>query len=892
MKRIFMLLTISSCCNNIALAQSMDFYTINGARNKEQESFLQRKKAIEQLPSGEQRNSQLRQEIQRHQEAMKNYSLQQQTARQQVVSDLRQKWTKVDSDWKGEVARHNAAMKQIEKIPEGPDKVARIAAEDAAHRNTSKRIAVDRQVVHEGVLRQANRDVMGGTANASNSVRQSAGTPVTSASHSGMTSDFDAGGGYRTTEKVGKILNEMGVKAPDGGRVKMTGGVFEAAPDVRRVKMIGGVLETAPEFGMTVNAAPGTDRIGSAGHQAQVKMSAAHGETYISETGGAVKSQVLKDNIATLDHAKKATHGLTAKPEALVGGAADGQAMAKGALKAAAQTNLDAQTVTDIARQNGIKNPEKILDRLAEIKSRQTPIANADEAAKLQGLTRDILNAAEAKANLKAAAEVKQIEGKIADLKAQGQSSQAEQLRKELADYRTKVDAAREVLPGGSAKSGATTTKAAGSSPITAEPKAAASGGLMKVAGIGLGLYGIYHGYNTAVEEMEARKKGEPSGALGWTKEKAELAARTFWHGLGFGAAAEVGEKAGRETYEKYKADIDAGKISAKDWLPYFMMKRQAVLNAMLGAAKAITYDAAKQSGTQLGTAIGEGAGAGKAAYDWLKNTQSEKKTNEERAKIVRDKLLEKGASTLGAQRAADRVLQGDFSEAKRLNRILDGKKAAKLSAAQAAEARAKTLRDRKKREIRKEANKEEQVAREKSTDNELKLRETVIAKLTANGLPRPAALVDRLVRVLERDGVTGLDEAIKEITNMQGTFSGSLGNQGRLIITVTGTKATGTFNNVTNTAGVVATTKLTMNGDVDMISAKIAMTVTGTVTIPPIQLPAAAADEPAWVANMRASASKLQVTNVYGNMNGSFTGNGYKGLQDGAKEWSVQKEK
>lgn len=879
MKKILMLLTLSGCCNNIALAQSMDFYTINGARNKEQDSFNSRKKALEQLPSGEQRNTQLRQELQRHQEAMKNYSLQQQTARQQVVSDLKQKWTKIDTDWKGEVARHNAAMKQIEKIPEGADKAARIAAEDAAHRSTSKKIAVDRQVVHEGVMRQANRDVMGGTANASNSVRQSAGTPVTSASHSGMTSDFDAGGGYRTTEKVGKILNEMGVKAPDGSRVKMTGGV----------------LETAPEFGMTVNAAPGTDRIGSAGHQAQVKMNAAHGETYISETGGSVKSQVFKDRLATLDHAKKATHGLTAKPEALVAGAADGQAMAKGALKAATQTNLDAKTVTEIARQNGIKNPEKILDRLAEIKSRQTPIASADEAAKLQGVTRDILNAAEAKSNLKAAAEVKQIEGKIADLKAQGQSSQAEQLRKELSDYRAKVDAAKEVLPGGANKSGAASTKMAGSSTaITAEPepKTAAGSGLMKVAGIGLGLYGIYQGYNTAVEEMEAKKKGEPGGALGWTKEKAELAARTAWHGLGFGAAAEAGDKAGKEAYDQYKADIASGRISGKDWTPYFVMKTKAVVGGLFGVAKGITYDAAKQSGTQLGTAIGEGAGAGKAAYDWLKNTQSEKKTNEERAKIVRDKLLEKGASTVGAQRAADRVLQGDFSEAKRLNKILDGKKAAKFAAAQTAEARAKTLRDRKKKEIRKEANKEEQTARVKSTDSELKLRDTVIAKLTAKGLPTATALVDRLVRVFERDGATGLDEAINEITNMQGTFSGSLGNQGRLIITVTGTKATGTFNNVTNTAGVVATTKLTMNGDVDMISAKIAMTVTGTVTIPPLQLPEAAADEPAWVANMRASASKLQVTNVYGNLNGSFAGNGYRGLQDGAKEWSVQKEK
>ena len=51
-----------------------------------------------------------------------------------------------------------------------------------------------------------------------------------------MNGDFDAGGGYRTTEKAGKILNEIGVKGPNGGPVKVTGGV----------------LETSPEFGMPI----------------------------------------------------------------------------------------------------------------------------------------------------------------------------------------------------------------------------------------------------------------------------------------------------------------------------------------------------------------------------------------------------------------------------------------------------------------------------------------------------------------------------------------------------------------------------------------------------------------------------------------------------------------
>ena len=101
---------------------------------------------------------------------------------------------------------------------------------------------------------------------------------------------------------------------------------------------------------MTVNADAGLDKIGSAGHQAQVKMGAQHGETYVSETGQVTQSKPLKDHIATLDHTKKAMHGLNENPEALVGGSPEGQVMAKGTLKAATQADLPPEAVEAIAR--------------------------------------------------------------------------------------------------------------------------------------------------------------------------------------------------------------------------------------------------------------------------------------------------------------------------------------------------------------------------------------------------------------------------------------------------------------------------------------------------------------------------------------------------------------
>ena len=833
------------------------------SRAAEQKRFEYRKKALELQPPGPQRDAQVRKELQRHLAENKRISMQEQAARKEVISELKQKWSKVDSDWKAECARHDAAKKQLESLPDGPAKTAQIEAENAAHRSTSKQIAAERHAVHEGVMKQANREVMGGQTNTSNGMKQTAGTSITDPNHRGMNGDFDAGGGYRTTEKAAKILNEIGVQGPPDPKAKVPG----------KVKVVGGVLETAPEFGMTVNAAPGTDRIGSAGHQSQVKVGAQHGETYISETGGAVQKGPLKDHLATLDSTKKALHGTNAAPEKLVGGSPEGQVMAKGTMKAANSAGLAPETVEAIAAKNGVKNPGKILDTLAEIKTGRATITSPEEAASLKKTSREILDAAEIKSKTAATAEVQAKQAQIADLEAKGLKTQAQQLRNEVADYNAKAKAATEAVRGPAEP--VTKTGSSSSKPVTTvEPggKTATAGKLMKGAvkgaGLALGAYGIYEGYHKAKEEMEAKKQGDPKGMMEWTKEKAELAGRTFWHGLGFGGMAEIGTQAGKEAFEQYKKDVEAGKVSPKDWKPYLEMKGKALLGGLFNAGKAITYDAAKQSGTNLGNAIGEGVGAAKGLFEQLKSARSEQKTNEERSKEIYDKLIKNGASPVGAQRAADGVLKGDFTEAKRLNKILEGKKAAKLAAAEP-ETKTRTYRDRKKLAAKKEAAKQETKAREGATDDTLKLRETVIGKLKAKGLPANAGMVDRLVAVLQRDGVPALDKAIAEMSGMQGTFSGSLGGRGSLRITVTGSKVTGSYSNTVSAGGITATARASISGDVELSSGTISMSMSGT------------------------SSAKGHSTPFSGKFSGSFTGNGYKGSSRGmgsTLSWSVSK--
>ena len=825
--------------------------SIDAARRAQEQAFLKRKAALEKMPPGQNRDALMRQEILKHQAELKRLSMTRAELRGKNIEGLKKEWRKIDSDWKVECTRHDARVKQLENMPAGAQKDAAIAAEKANHLNRSKSLAVKRNAVHEGVLKQANVDAHGGTSTTSAPVKQTAGTRINSPNHRGINGDFDAGGGFRTTEKVEKILQEMGVKGPGG----------------KPVKMKAGVLETAPEFGMTVNAKPGADAVGSAGHQAQTKMSASHKETYISETGG-VSSKPLKDHLATLDHSKKAMSGMKENPGSLVGGSPKGQELAKGTIKAAAQADLPPETVTKIAKQRGLKDPESVLDKLAEIKAGRAQIKDADEAAKLQKIAEDILNASQAKTKAKADAYANNTKTKIGELEAAGQRAQANKLRKELTDFKIKSQAASEALAGAETSVGGN-TRVSGANKN--EPKPATKGSMMKAAGWMLGAYGIYEGYNTAWAEMQTKKEADPTGQMSWGREKAELAAKTLWHGLGFGAASEFGSKAGKEAYEQYKKDIADGKISADSWSSYFGMKSKAVLGGLAGAVNGITFDAAWQSGTSIGEASKEGVGLGKDVMDWIKDSRAEGATNDERSKLIYEKLKEKGASVVGAKRAADAVKRGDYSEAKRLNGILEAKRK-EAEEAQEPHPRPKTWLERKRwkeKKLEREKLKQAEVAKtpkkeEEETDEDKKRRETVISVLKARGLPGNDSLIDHLSRILEKDGMEGLESSLKEVAAMQGQFKGSLGGVGKLVLIVRGQTVSGTWVDSVQSGEYTSTVRGQITGMVDILSAKISMTMKRSATV--------TGGDPKY-------AKFMPPPKVYTEkMTGSFTGKGYAG--------------
>jgi uncharacterized coiled-coil protein SlyX len=874
---------------------------IQQQQTAEARQYAARKEQIlRSQPPGPQRNLKLRLEYLKYLEESKRLSLQREALRREVISNLKQKWTKIETDWHNECNRHKAALQEIEKLPEGPERRARIERENVHHRSRSQQLAVERNLIHEGVIRQANLDAAGGSPGTSGAIQETCGTKVTDPTYGGMKSDFDGGGGYRTTEKAAKILNEMGVRDSAGGRVQVRAGV----------------LETNPDFGMTINADPGGDRIGSAGHQAHVQQGAHHKETYVSEmVGPAQSNKPLKDYLAVLDHTKKALPGLYENPSALVGDTMEGQAMAKGALKAATQADLPQSTIEAIARKNGIKDPQHLLDRLGEIKSRWSPIESVEEAASLQGAVRDLLSASEAANKAKAAAAVKHTETRIADLEAKGGFQEAQKLRQELADYRTKIKTSNEALthlektltsgvreptktlstpeqagpPAGKTTGGlgkgeplSKPIPKGGSPPVEPEPKAAGGGKLMRGGGLMVSIYGIWEGYETAEKEMAERKQGEPKGLLDWTATQVELAARTFWHGLGFGAMEQLGQQVGREAYEKYLRDIADGKIAKDSLGPYLQMKMQAALKGLYAGVKALTYDAAYNSGTKLGEAIKEGGGLGQDLIKWATDVHGESKVNEERSKQVYDQLIKKGASPVGAQRADDGVKRGDYTEAKRLNKILDGK----LFAAQEA-SKGRSGRDRKKSAMKREAQRQEQTAREGLSEEQLELRETVMGKLRARGLPTGAELVDHLVGLLEKKRLPALESAIQEMTDMQGVFTGSIGGQGILRIHVQGTRVTGTWNNTKTftirfgdkTQTFTATASGVLQGDVELSSGTIAMKMTG-------------------VGVSRSDDQSIHQSIPFsGTFSGSFTGKGYKGSstgtaygESGSASWSVSR--
>jgi hypothetical protein len=155
--------------------------------------------------------------------------------------------------------------------------------------------------------------------------------------------------------------------------------------------------------------------------------------------------------------------------------------------------------------------------------------------------------------------------------------------------------------------------------------------------------------------------------------------------------------------------------------------------------------------------------------------------------------------------------------------------------------------------------------------------------------------LLDRLVAVLQKEGMAGLDAAIAEFTEMQGAFSGVVAlygdDQATLRLQVVGGKVTGTFSQNSTDKDSMTTTTQTMNipvqGTVDMVSGSIEVTGKGKMTTI-TKLNPSALKGLSREALKGLQTTTTTVTDSVWLFRGSYYGKGYKGTA--AQPWSVSR--
>ena len=201
----------------------------------------------------------------------------------------------------------------------------------------------------------------------------------------------------------------------------------------------------------------------------------------------------------------------------------------------------------------------------------------------------------------------------------------------------------------------------------------------------------------------------------------------------------------------------------------------------------------------------------------------------------------------------------------------------AKAKADEESEQEKEAIRLRKARKKRELAQGKQGETKQEVSEKEQNFRQQVIDRLQARGLPAAAALVDRLVGVLEKDGLAGLDAAIKEVGDMQGTFSGKQ-ISGRLTLTVKGTTVTATFfDHIAIGSDSFADTKGNFSGWHDPVSGSVFFRGTATS-----------------VSFVKIGKTERRTSqSVPYTFNGSFTGHGYRGrVMSGSSSigWSVSR--
>lgn len=192
-----------------------------------------------------------------------------------------------------------------------------------------------------------------------------------------------------------------------------------------------------------------------------------------------------------------------------------------------------------------------------------------------------------------------------------------------------------------------------GSSVVDAPPPGAKPmGPVMKTAGIGLLIYGLYHGGIDAYNKVQAEKQAGD----GFFKSAGKFLGYTFLNATGIQHAVDTGTEAGNIAVDQYNQDVKDNKITGtgvRGSLWYGFYKFGGAVNGSLEFLTQMFVDPLIAGGT----AIKEGVGALSDKLDAAKNEAAAKATEKEvAAKAAEKKATDKDAQVKpeGLEKPAD----------------------------------------------------------------------------------------------------------------------------------------------------------------------------------------------------------------------------------------------
>ena len=466
---------------------------------------------------------------------------------------------------------------------------------------------------------------------ASPKLKGTQGTAPTDPGHSGWRGDTDMGGSAGRADKVAAIGKKMGLP----------------------VKQRPGYVEVG-KMNVCVHKEGPMGQPGSSAHHTEVQIGAQAKETYVSS--GMKKNAPGRQNVQVHDHMKKAIPGCQKNPAELLqsGNPANSEAlqgMAKGTVKAIKAAKLNLTDVKRAMRANGIRGDAKaFLETLKALKGNASAApegagVNAQNIGKIQGACRDILTRADAKTAIKAQAQIQSREGLLKSLESStgktpdqiaGDRARAVELRRQLVDSKTRLQAVREAttrrlagenldtaVPEPPAKPGkpgtqaeppgrgkSTTVEAPPVEPGAPPSKVPFSEGrlwkgttkVMGYVGIVFTFWNAKQGIEEAIAESDEKQEGNLArGARG--------GAYAVWYGLGGHHAVLSGREAGNAAMSQYEGEIRQNGVvkgSLKDWAYYTKAKFNSVfwgVTTFMGGEN--IYDAMDEFGGLLGDLYG-----------------------------------------------------------------------------------------------------------------------------------------------------------------------------------------------------------------------------------------------------------------------------------------------